>query len=95
MNGRARPGARGRAATSTTLPPSSGSTGSRLNAPITGPAHHTAAAASVLPRLKASNGSMPMTYSTSNELVMWVTGPASAMAASVPLESGFGVVYDA
>ena len=42
---------------------------------MTGPAHQTAAAASVLPRLKASNGSMPMAYSTTSELVMWVDRP--------------------
>ena len=52
MNGRARPGATRSSSDVTTLPPSSGSTGIRLNAPITGPAHQTAAAASVLPRLE-------------------------------------------
>ena len=44
----------------TTLPPSSGSTGRRLNAPIAGPAHHTAAAAGELPRSAASSGLTPI-----------------------------------
>ena len=80
----------------TTLPPSSGSTGIRLKAPITGPAHHTAAAASVLPRLDGvERVDAHRRSSTSSPAVMWVSGPARAMPASVRRESGSVVVYEA
>ena len=76
----------------TTLPPSRGSTGIRLKAPIAGPAHHTAVDAGVLPRLTGSSGSTPIAARTMNPAVMWVTGPARAMAASTPRDSGLGDV---
>ena len=62
---------------------------------MTGPAHHTAADAGELPRLAASSGSTPMANSTPNPATTWVTGPARAIAASAPRDSGRGLVYDA
>ena len=95
MIGRARPGSSRSSSDVTTLPPSSGSTGMRLNAPIAGPAHHTAADAGELPRLTGSSGSTPIASSTAMPATMWVSGPASAIHAWVPRESGRGDSYDA
>ena len=59
---------------------------------MTGPAHHTAADAGELPRLAASSGSTPMANSTANPAATCVSGPARAIAASVPRVSGLGLV---
>ena len=74
----------------TTLPPSRGRTGSRLKAPIAGPAHHTAVAAGELPRLYGSNGSTPIASSTPRLTTMWVTGPANEIITCAVRDSGCG-----
>ena len=59
------------------------------------PAHHTAAAAVGLAPLGGDERVDAHGEQRTNPAVMWVTGPARAMPASVRRDSGCGLVYEA
>ena len=68
---------------STMLPPSNGRIGSRLNNPITGPAHHMARAAFDEPTPGCS-GCTPIAHSASTLTPIWIGGPGEADARPLP-----------
>ena len=95
MIGRARPGKKRSSSDATTLPPSSGSTGIRLKAPIATPAHHTAAAAGEPPRLAGSSGLTPISGEHGQPGGDVGDGAGQGDRRLVPRDSGCGAWYDA
>ena len=68
-------------AASTTWPPSSGSTGTRLNRPITGPVHQMARAGALDAYELRSSGSIPIANNTARLTPICTAGPASEIPA--------------
>ena len=68
---------------STMLPPSNGRIGSRLNKPMTGPAHHSARAAYDDPKPGCS-GWTPIAHRPSTLTVIWIAGTGEADRRRVP-----------
>jgi hypothetical protein len=71
------------------LPPSNGSTGTRLNTPITGPAHQSALAISDALRTESmSSGLTPIIARIAHDRAICVPGPAKEMPARSQLFNG-------
>ena len=65
----------------TMWPPSSGTTGNRLNSPITGPVHQIASDAALSANESRSSGFTPINSSTASPMPICTAGPATEMPA--------------